>query len=47
LPILREAGGVFMDWEGRETIRGGNGISVTASLKAEVLELIRSSVRSQ
>jgi histidinol phosphatase-like enzyme (inositol monophosphatase family) len=47
LPILREAGGVFMDWAGRETIRGGNGISVTASLKDEVLALIRSTVRSQ
>jgi histidinol phosphatase-like enzyme (inositol monophosphatase family) len=40
LPILQEAGGVFMDWEGRATIYGGNGISVTASLRNEVLAVI-------
>jgi histidinol phosphatase-like enzyme (inositol monophosphatase family) len=40
LPILREAGGVFMDWDGRETIHGGNGISVPASLKDAVLQAI-------
>jgi len=41
LPILQEAGGVFMDWEGRATIHGGNGISVASSLKEEVLTLIQ------
>lgn len=42
LPIVQEAGGVFMDWEGRPTIYGGNAISVTSSLKDEVLAVIRS-----
>jgi histidinol phosphatase-like enzyme (inositol monophosphatase family) len=45
LPILQEAGGVFMDWEGRATISGGSGISVTASLKQEVLGVIQARVR--
>jgi fructose-1,6-bisphosphatase/inositol monophosphatase family enzyme len=40
LPILQEAGGVFMDWEGRTTIYGGNGLSVPASLRDEVLAVI-------
>jgi histidinol phosphatase-like enzyme (inositol monophosphatase family) len=40
LPILQEAGGVFVDWEGRGTICGGSGISVTASLRDEVLAVI-------
>jgi histidinol phosphatase-like enzyme (inositol monophosphatase family) len=45
LPILKEAGGVFMDWEGRATIYGGSGISVAASLKDDVLNLVRASHR--
>ena len=45
LPILQEAGGVFMDWDGRATIYGGNGISVTASLREEVLALIHARAR--
>ncbi len=40
LPILREAGGTFIDWTGAETIRGGNGISVNGRLKESVIELI-------
>jgi histidinol-phosphatase len=40
LPILREAGGTFIDWTGTETIRGGSGISVNARLKDTVMELI-------
>ncbi|MBI1291554.1 histidinol phosphate phosphatase [bacterium] len=31
-PILREAGGQFFDWTGRETIFGGNGIATNAAL---------------
>jgi myo-inositol-1(or 4)-monophosphatase len=40
-PILREAGGVFCDWSGRETIHAGEGISTTPALLPEVLGLIR------
>lgn len=40
LPILQEAGGHFIDWTGRATIRGGNGISVNAHLKDELLQII-------
>lgn len=40
LPILREAGGTYMDWTGTETISGGDGVSVNAALKPAVLEII-------
>jgi histidinol-phosphatase len=40
LPILKEAGGTYMDWTGAETIRGGDGISVNAALRTAVLEII-------
>lgn len=38
--ILREAGGYFGDWSGRERLDGGEGLSTTARLKDEVLRLI-------
>ena len=38
VPILREAGGMFCDRTGTETIHGGNGISVNGRLKQAVLE---------
>ncbi|REJ76836.1 MAG: histidinol-phosphatase [Planctomycetota bacterium] len=40
LPILREAGGSFVDWTGSETIYGGNGISVNARLRDAVVEVV-------
>lgn len=40
LPILKEAGGAFIDWSGTETIRGGSGISVNAQLKDAVIEIL-------
>ncbi|MBL8849350.1 MAG: histidinol phosphate phosphatase, partial [Planctomycetaceae bacterium] len=40
LPILREAGGIYVDWTGAETIRGGDGISTTTRLKSAVLDLV-------
>lgn len=40
LPILQEAGGHFLDWTGRATIRGGNGISVNDHLKDELMWVI-------
>lgn len=40
IPIVQEAGGVFMNWDGQSSARGGNGISLTPQLKAEMLELL-------
>lgn len=37
IPIITEAGGVFMDWNGQTTAMGGNGISTTPALKEAVL----------
>lgn len=39
-PILEEAGGCFIDWNGRNTIYGGSGISVVPGLKDEVLRIL-------
>lgn len=41
VPILREAGGEFCDWNGVDTIHGGNGISVNGRLKAALLAQLR------
>ena len=38
--LLREAGGYFGDWSGRETIHGGEALSTTKRLLPRVLELI-------
>ncbi len=40
LPILREAGGRFTDWTGRETIDGGNAVSTNGVLHDPVLGLL-------
>lgn len=40
IPILREAGGVCLDWKGNETIFGGDGVSTNAALKSDVIELL-------
>jgi histidinol-phosphatase len=40
-PILKEAGGYFGDWQGNETIRGGEALSTTQPLLPQVLSLIR------
>jgi histidinol-phosphatase len=40
-PILKEAGGFFGDWQGKETIYGNEAISTTEALLPDVLELIR------
>ncbi|HET7273067.1 MAG TPA: inositol monophosphatase family protein [Rubrobacter sp.] len=39
-PILREAGGYFGDWSGKETIYSGEAISTNRTLLHEVLQLI-------
>ena len=41
IPILREAGGSCTDWQGQETVTGGDGVSVVPALKAEVIEILR------
>jgi myo-inositol-1(or 4)-monophosphatase len=41
IPIVREAGASCTDWQGAENINGGDGISVAAGLKDEVLEILR------
>jgi myo-inositol-1(or 4)-monophosphatase len=40
-PILREAGGYFGDWNGKETIYAGESMATTQQLLPEVLALIR------
>lgn len=42
IPILQEAGGHFIDWQGNATMHGGNGISVNGTLKDEVLGILGS-----
>lgn len=41
LPIVQEAGGHFMDWNGEPTIYSGNGISVNAALRDNVLKITK------
>ena len=40
LPILREAGGTFVDWAGQETIYSGNGLSVNGALRDKILTIL-------
>lgn len=42
IPIVREAGGHFVDWSGRESFESGNGMSVNAALRDEVLSIVQS-----
>jgi myo-inositol-1(or 4)-monophosphatase len=39
-PILREAGGYFGDWQGHETVDGGEGLATSRALQAEVVRLL-------
>jgi histidinol phosphatase-like enzyme (inositol monophosphatase family) len=41
VPIVQEAGGYFMDWNGETSINSGNGISVNAALREPVLAITR------
>ncbi len=41
VPILEEAGGHFVDWNGEATIYGGNGLSVVPGLKDVVLRILK------
>ncbi len=40
IPIVREAGGHFLDWNGRPTNGAGNGISVNEALKETLVRLL-------
>lgn len=40
VPIVREAGGHYLDWSGEESIYTGNGFSVNEELKDEILSLL-------
>lgn len=41
LPILLEAGGAFTDWQGNETIYGGNGIAANRALLQQAVAITR------
>lgn len=41
LPILQEAGGHFLDWNGEPSIYHGNGFSVNDALKNAVLDILK------
>jgi myo-inositol-1(or 4)-monophosphatase len=41
LTVLQEAGGVFCDTSGNETIQSGNGLSCSRELLPEVLEILK------
>jgi len=44
IPIIEEAGGHFMDWNGAATAHSGNGISVNAKLRDSVLRITKRAV---
>lgn len=41
IPILREAGGYCLDWRGNESVVGGDGVSVNAALKDQVIAILK------
>jgi myo-inositol-1(or 4)-monophosphatase len=40
LPVLKEAGGIFSDKDGVETIHSGNGFSTNKALYPQVLKIL-------
>ena len=40
LPILEEAGGVFVDWRGNRTIHGLSGIATNGALREEIFQVL-------
>jgi histidinol-phosphatase len=40
MPIVKEAGGTFTDWNGQVTISGGNGVSTNGALLEAVLAVL-------
>jgi histidinol-phosphatase len=45
LPILREAGGHFTDWSGKETIWGKDAVATNGKLHGKVMEIFREEKR--
>jgi histidinol-phosphatase len=45
LPILREAGGHFSDWQGNQTIWGPDAFGCNAAMKEQVLDVLRNERR--
>lgn len=45
LPVMKEAGGVFSDFDGKETIHTGNGFSTNKHLYPLVKEILKDVVR--
>ncbi|HWL06984.1 MAG TPA: inositol monophosphatase family protein [Planctomicrobium sp.] len=43
IPIVEEAGGVFIDWTGVSTANGGNGISMTPGLRSQIQTILANS----
>ncbi|MDB5341738.1 MAG: histidinol-phosphatase [Schlesneria sp.] len=41
VPIIQEAGGHYVDWNGKPTIYSGNGLSVVPGLKDEILRRLK------
>ena len=41
IPILREAGGCCTDWQGVETVTGGDGVSVVPALRDAVIRILK------
>jgi len=46
LPVLEEAGGHFVTWEGKRDVRGGSGIATNGALFDEVMRVIQGSGRA-
>jgi myo-inositol-1(or 4)-monophosphatase len=46
VPILREAGGTFTDWDGRTTIHGANAVSTNGALFEPVMRLLGGAYRA-
>ena len=40
LPILEEAGGIFVDWHGNRSIHGCSGIATNAALRDEIFSIL-------
>ncbi|MEM0925832.1 MAG: inositol monophosphatase family protein, partial [Planctomycetota bacterium] len=40
LPVIQEAGGIFTDWKGQATVRGGDGVGTNGTLHESVLDVL-------
>ncbi len=47
LPILREAGGHFSDWQGTPSLWTGEAMATNAALAGPVLDVLRAEQRRQ